>query len=416
MGIGVASSMLIMFFLKGGAPENGDRKGMSASDFRCCCVSLFAPGKKILSSSSELISEIWLRSGEGALERLVSGEISPFSEEFFFIFFVLLLFTLDITTKKHIILYQIARKPFNINLRRNLMIRSMTGFGAAQSEGTMGVFSVEIKSVNNRFLEFGFRMSSSLSRMEMDLRELLGGTLKRGRVEVSIRWTPRGEMLPSLEINCPLMKKIVREIKECADNLGLEPVVHAADIFNVPNIFIETPPTLDDKELWENLKNATSRALADIQRSREREGARLAQELDILILELNESRKQIMARKDIVLTAYHNRLMKKIEEFNKTSGAPIDMARLDAEVLIYADKSDISEELARLDSHIVAFRDQIATDTSEPAGRPLEFLCQEMLREVNTIGSKSHDTALANHVLSMKNTLEKVREQIQNIE
>jgi len=296
------------------------------------------------------------------------------------------------------------------------MIRSMTGFGAAQTEGTMGVFSVEIKSVNNRFLEFGFRMPSSLSRVEMDLRELLGGTLKRGRVEVSIRWTPRGEMLPSLEINRPLIKKIAQEIKECADSLNLEPIISAADLLSIPNIFIETPATIDDKELWENLKTATAKALAEIQRSREREGARLSHELDILISELNENRKQIMSKKDVVLFAFRNRLMKKIEEFNKSGSAPIDLARLDAEVLIYADKSDISEELARLDSHIGAFRELITTDTGEPAGRPLEFLCQEMLREVNTMGSKSHDTALANHVLSMKNILEKVREQIQNIE
>jgi uncharacterized protein (TIGR00255 family) len=135
-----------------------------------------------------------------------------------------------------------------------------------------------------------------------------------------------------------------------------------------------------------------------------------------LIDELDGERREIEGRKGEVLEKFRQRLLKKIEEFNQTTPVPIEPARLEAEVLLFADRSDISEELARLQSHIATFRQLLTTDSEEPAGRPLEFLSQELLREVNTLGSKSHDTDLANCVLAMKNTLEKIREQLQNVE
>ena len=132
--------------------------------------------------------------------------------------------------------------------------------------------------------------------------------------------------------------------------------------------------------------------------------------------ELENRHSEILSRKDLVLEAYRDRLHKRIGEFIESGGEKVDIERLDAEVLLYADKSDVTEELARLNAHFLAFRELLEKPSEEPVGRPLDFLCQEINREINTIGSKSRDSELTAHVLSMKNTLEKIREQVQNIE
>ena len=296
------------------------------------------------------------------------------------------------------------------------MIRSMTGFGSAQVEGEMGTFTLELKSVNNRFLDFSFRMPGTLSRLEREMRDLIGAGVRRGRVEVSVRWIPKGEMLATAELNQPLVEKIYREAQALAERIGAVPDIRIGELLNIPNAFIETPPVVDEKRLWKEVRKGLRKALAMLQRAREREGERLRRELGGILEDLDLQRRMVAERKDAVLEKFRQRLLKKIEEFREMESVSVEPARMEAEVLLYADRSDITEELARMESHIAGFRDQLASESEEPAGRSFEFLTQELLREVNTIGSKSHDTELANCVLAMKNSLEKLREQIQNIE
>ena len=296
------------------------------------------------------------------------------------------------------------------------MFYSMTGFGTAQIEGELGVFSVEIRTVNNRFLDYSFRLPQGLAKMETSLRELIAGKVRRGRVDVAIRWTQKEEALPSLTINLSILEKLYHALQSARKHLRIRENLTLGDLLKIPGLYVETPADIDEEKLMNEVKKGVKKALAELQRSKEKEGRRLADALTKLIDELDGERQIIEGRKGEVLEKFRMRLMKKIEEFNQTTPVPIEPARLEAEVLLYADRSDISEELARLQSHIATFRQLLTTDSQEPAGRPLEFLSQELLREVNTLGSKSHDTDLANCVLTLKNTLEKIREQLQNVE
>ena len=296
------------------------------------------------------------------------------------------------------------------------MLYSMTGFGAALLEGDLGIVSVEIRTVNNRFLDYSFRLPQGLAKMETSLREFIAGKVRRGRVDLAIRWVQKEGTLPSLTINLPILDKLYHNLQSVRKHLRIRENLRLGDLLKTPGLYVETPAAIDEEKLLNEVKKGVKKALAELQRSREKEGRRLSDVLMKLIDELDGERREIEGRKGEVLEKFRQRLLKKIEEFNQTTPVPIEPARLEAEVLLFADRSDISEELARLQSHIATFRQLLTTDSEEPAGRPLEFLSQELLREVNTLGSKSHDTDLANCVLAMKNTLEKIREQLQNVE
>ena len=296
------------------------------------------------------------------------------------------------------------------------MLYSMTGFGAALLEGDLGIVSVEIRTVNNRFLDYSFRLPQGLAKMETSLREIIAGKVRRGRVDLAVRWAQKEETRPSLTINLPILEKLYHNLQSVRKRLRIRENLRLGDLLKIPGLYVETPAVIDEEKLMNEVKKGVKKALADLQRSREKEGRRLSDVLMKLIDELDGERREIEGRKGEVLEKFRQRLLKKIEEFNQTTPVPIEPARLEAEVLLFADRSDISEELARLQSHIATFRQLLITDSEEPAGRPLEFLSQELLREVNTLGSKSHDTDLANCVLAMKNTLEKIREQLQNVE
>jgi len=296
------------------------------------------------------------------------------------------------------------------------MVSSMTGFGSAQVENEMGIFNIEIRSINNRYLDFSFRLSNVLSFLENDIRKTMKNFFKRGRIEVIIRWTRKGRALPDVEINAPLMEKIYKQVTELQERIGAPGAVSFGDLLSNPALYIENQALLDEKKLGKDLIKGIKKAIKAAIRSRKKEGERLAQELLIHIRQLETFHAKIGDAKQEMLDIYQARLEKKIEEYNQNATAPIDRQRLDSEILFFADKSDITEEIARLDSHIRSFRETLNQSENKPIGKHLDFICQEMNREVNTIGSKSHGTSITNLVISMKNVVEKLREQIQNIE
>ncbi len=297
-----------------------------------------------------------------------------------------------------------------------MMICSMTGFGSAHLECEFGTFEIAIKTTNNRFLDFAFRLPVELANFEPEIRKMIGKAVHRGRIEVGIRWMRGNDVCPNVDINIPLFEKLYQDLTDLQKRLGAQGCISVADLLHIPSIYVESPACINKKRLWGELKKGITKALHTLQRSRRAEGKRLAQALLNLLNVLENSRAEVAKLKDVVVEKYRQRLLKKIEEFNQSNRTGLDQQRLDAEVLLYADKSDITEELARLESHIAAFRNYLESESKETVGRPLDFLCQEVLREVNTIGSKSHDTGIANLVLSMKNDVEKLREQIHNIE
>jgi len=296
------------------------------------------------------------------------------------------------------------------------MICSMTGFGSAHIESELGIFEIEMRGINNRFLDCYFRLSGSLSLLEQDIRKMIGDVVKRGRIEVSVRWIMKGEGLPEIMINKSLFEKLYQDAVDLKQNLDIPGPISMGDLLSIPSLYIEIPSRVDEKKVWKELKKGIRKALNDLQRTRKHEGKRLSEDLLLHLQKFEELWHKVHETMDDILEKYRQRLMKKIEEFNKTASTPVDQQRLDAEVILYADRSDISEELARLSSHIAAFRECLESDTPEPKGKQMDFICQELHREVNTIGNKSHESTLSNIVLSMKNIVEKLREQVQNVE
>ena len=292
----------------------------------------------------------------------------------------------------------------------------MTGFGSVQHETEIGSFSIEIKTVNNRFLDINFRLPSGCLSLEPENRNIVMKTIRRGRADITVRWERSGEAQPVLVPNVTAIRKLIEALRPLQEDGPGSMPVRPSDLLQLPGILTETYPEVSEKKLHAALIGGIRKALRVLARTRRVEGAVMALEVMNHLEELENRHAEILTRKDLVLEAYRDRLHKKISEFIESGGEKVDMERLDAEVLLYADKSDITEELSRLNAHFQAFRELIQEPSEEPVGRPLDFLCQEINREINTIGSKSRDSELTTHVLTMKNTLEKIREQVQNIE
>ncbi len=296
------------------------------------------------------------------------------------------------------------------------MICSMTGFGSVQHETEIGSFSIEIKTVNNRFLDMNFRLPSGCLSLEPEIRKIVMKTIRRGRADITVRWERSGEAQPVLVPNVTAIRNLIEALRPLQEDGPGSMPVRPSDLLQLPGILTETYPEVSEKKLHAALIGGIRKALRVLARTRRVEGAVMALEVMNHLEELENRHAEILTRKDLVLEAYRDRLHKKISEFVESGGEKVDRERLDAEVLLYADKSDITEELSRLNAHFQAFHELIQEPSEEPVGRPLDFLCQEMNREINTIGSKSRDSELTAHVLTMKNTLEKIREQVHNNE
>lgn len=295
-------------------------------------------------------------------------------------------------------------------------ISSMTGFGRGQNISDTGTFVVEIKSVNHRYAEIKVYVPREMGALELPLTRVVKEKVSRGKIDVSVRWTPSLQFAPRAVFNVPLLERYEVEIAEISGNLQRHERVPLDFLLSLPGVMDKSSTTLDEEALQASVDVALADALAAFSADRAREGAALAAEIGQRLDNLESLRSSIAGRVGEVVEAYRLRLLKKAEEWAQIGSVQIDPGRLEAEVLMFADRSDITEELVRLQTHIAAFRQAIKGGSGEAQGRPMEFLTQELLREVNTIASKSRDTAIAAHVLTMKNEIEKVREQVLNVE
>ncbi len=289
----------------------------------------------------------------------------------------------------------------------------MTGFGRGESSGEGFTVAVDIKTVNNRFLDVNLRLPSELAGVEADLKKLASDRLSRGRVDINIQYERTTNL--EYEANTPLIAgylQVLREIKEKFDLPG-EP-----DLNNVARLPNAMQPKSQDvtEEFLSGIKSAVSDALNELTAMRETEGAALAVVLEESLAVIEGKIPFIEERSGSVLEEYAERLRKKLEKIlaRTETDADIEEGRLAQEVAYLADKSDISEELARLNSHIDQFRAIIKEDGA--VGKRLDFLTQELNREANTIGSKTQIIEIKEAALTMKAEIEKIREQVQNVE
>jgi uncharacterized protein (TIGR00255 family) len=294
------------------------------------------------------------------------------------------------------------------------MIKSMTGYGRGEVEAEGLKWVVELKTVNHRFLEVSPSLPRHLWALEDRIRKLVKNRLARGRVDVQLSWEGRAERPLSLSLDPDMTVQIRSLLTDLAralpepEPVRLDHLLHFADL-----IVGKERQTQDLEETWRAISQALAQALEALEVMRGNEGAALAEELLGHLDLMSQEVQRIKAQADLVPGLWQEKLKVRLEELLAET-APVDEGRLAQEVAFLAERRDIREELTRLESHVAQFQEALAVPG--PVGRKLEFLLQEMLREANTIGVKAGDLDIAQAVVAIKGLLERLREQVQNIE
>jgi uncharacterized protein (TIGR00255 family) len=292
------------------------------------------------------------------------------------------------------------------------MARSMTGFGAGDTVTAAGRYAVEVRSVNHRFCEVLVRMPRDLATIEDRVRSLVQGRVLRGRVEVAIIREDHGKRLRTVKTDLDLATAYVSALNDLKQALSLSGTLGLSDLIALPDLIRIEEPKEDLEASWPAIAAGVGVALDRLIAMRETEGARLAADMLERVERLQEQIRAIEARVPQVVQDYHTRLSRRVAEL--TGGAPVDPGRLAAEVALFADRCDITEEVTRFRSHLAQFQTTLASGGA--VGRTLEFIIQELGREANTIGSKASDVEITKRVIAVKGELESLREQVQNIE
>ena len=293
------------------------------------------------------------------------------------------------------------------------MIRSMTSFGRSNSEeGKKRVFTVEMKSVNSRYLDVNIRMPKSIISLEEEIRKMISNSHNRGKVDVfiNIKNYNEGAGVPKVDIN--LAQGYLQCLKEIEEKLNIKNDISVMQIARFPEVItmIEEEDKID--EIWEELKPLISSSLDMMINMREVEGEKLKEDILIKINQIEELVSKVEEFADSIPKVFKQKLEERLKDL--LGNVEVDENRIATEVCILADKATVDEEIIRLNSHINQVRETLKLN--EPIGRKLDFIVQEMNRETNTIGSKSSDIKMTNIVIDIKNILEKIREQVQNIE
>jgi len=288
----------------------------------------------------------------------------------------------------------------------------MTGFGSSSLELEDCSIDIEIKSVNNRYLDFNFSMPSYLNFMLEDMKSLIKNDLKRGRVEVYIKIKKYQLSVDSVDINYELAQKIKEKLDSLNQKLDMRSDISVRDLVKYDDVMTFTYKDLDNEFLHDNILKVLDEAVNKIYSMRSIEGDNLREDLSTNLSKIEDQISKISSLTENSVKEYRENLFNKISEL--LDEEKIDKDRMYLEVALMADKADINEELKRFDSHIVQFKS--AMDMKDCIGRKLDFIIQEMNREINTISSKSNDESISVCVIEVKSLIEKLREQVQNIE
>jgi uncharacterized protein (TIGR00255 family) len=288
----------------------------------------------------------------------------------------------------------------------------MTGFGRGEYTGAIKQVIIEMKSVNHRYSEVIIRMPRQYTMLEETIRRYVLKEISRGRVEIFVKLENTSAGQEQVQVDKELALAYYKAMKELAAITGVEFNIGIAEIANMPSVLKieETEENLDD--IWKEIQPALQKALVVMLAMRDNEGKKLATDLTERLSYLQKLHKKIEEKSPLVVSQYQEKLHNRLKELLENE--QIDENRLALEIALFADKSCIDEELVRLQSHFIQFQDILQESAS--TGRKLDFLIQEINREINTIGSKANDLEITKCVLEMKSELEKLREQVQNIE
>lgn len=292
------------------------------------------------------------------------------------------------------------------------MIRSMTGYGRGKFSNNGREYTVEIKTINHRYNDISIKMPRYLNFLEDRLRQYISKSISRGKIDIYVTLNNFSNEGRNIKIDKQLASFYIQEMKSLVDEYGIPNDITATSLMNLPDI-ISIENDTDENIFWEELRQSTDIALQNIISAREKEGERLANDIKERITKIEENIFQIEKSSNGLLEEYRKKIETRIQELKIDK--IIDENRISAEIVLFADKSSIAEELTRLKSHIKSLKEMIEGKTI-PIGKKLDFLIQEMNREVNTIGSKANCLEITKYIIDTKNEIENIREQIQNIE
>ncbi|BCB03298.1 YicC/YloC family endoribonuclease [Bacillus sp. KH172YL63] len=291
------------------------------------------------------------------------------------------------------------------------MVVSMTGFGRSKVDSDQHTVTVEMKSVNHRFNECYIRMPRQLMKIEEKIKKQVSRFVKRGKVDIFITISGEGLVHKNLHIDWKLIQDYYQLVNKVKETYSLQDEVQLSHLLTREEFIVVEEMEDENEELELLVLKAVNKASMDLREMRENEGKLLKEDFLSHLRHFENSVVELKKHAPEVVRQYRERLRKRIVEYNEM---PFDESRLLTEVAVFADKSDITEELTRLESHIQYFHSALTGEG--PVGRKLDFMIQEMNREVNTIGSKANDSFIATIVVELKSTLEKLREQVQNVE
>ncbi|MCL2052679.1 MAG: YicC family protein [Lachnospiraceae bacterium] len=299
------------------------------------------------------------------------------------------------------------------------MIRSMTGFGRSEIYDGERKFTVEIKAVNHRYLDFYIKMPKKFGIFEAAIRNELKKYIHRGKVDIYIGYEDLNEAQFCVKYNQGIAALYMGYLKQISEEFGLDYDIRTSTLSRFPEVFTMEEQDINKEKLWEHLLKALNLAAGQFVEAREKEGANLCADIQEKLNGMLVNIDYISERAPRIIAEYHDRLKEKVKALMED--VTIDEARLFTEVAIFADRTCLDEELVRLKSHIGATSYALKKDASSDSkgdsnGRKLDFLAQEMNREANTIMAKANDLEVTNNAIELKTEIEKIREQIQNIE
>ena len=291
------------------------------------------------------------------------------------------------------------------------MIKSMTGYGKSSLSINSREYQVEIKTVNHKYIDTNIRMPRIISYLEEDVRKLIASKIKRGKVDVSISFENYSKDGNDIRINTELARIYIENLRKLAEEEKISSNIEVTEITKFPDV-LTIKSNLDENQIKTELLQVVEDAINQLINMRQNEGNRISEDILTKISQIEEKKDEIFTLSTGLIDEYVVKLETRIKEILKTE--ELDKSRLMQEVVIYADKCSVEEEITRLKSHIGQLRNLI--DSEEPTGKKMDFLIQEMNRETNTIGSKANNLEITNRVVDIKTILEDIREQIQNIE
>ena len=291
------------------------------------------------------------------------------------------------------------------------MIKSMTGFGKAILEKNLRSYQIEIKSVNHRYLDISVRMPREISYLEEIIRKEISKNILRGKIDVFINFNNNSMEGKEIKINTNLAKQYIKELRKLAEEENLNQDIQVNEIAKYPDV-LTVEQNIEDEEIEKEIIEVINNAVESLLKMKKSEGEKIAKDLNERLEEIQEKVNEVSKFSAGLIGEYIVKLEERIKQI--LNDQEIDKKRLAEEVVIYADKSSIEEEITRLNSHIAQFKNLLSSE--KPVGKKLDFIIQEMNRETNTIGSKSSSLNITNSVIDMKTEIENLREQIQNIE